>query len=111
VKAVPTLHECPACKLPVQAGESDFGLAWHDCDWVLQREREMLPEEPLPESIEEAERELIAAVMRKVRDPQTTPRDVALMIDSLAGLKGKSGGKAQDLGGKGNALNEWMGRR
>lgn len=115
MKPVPPLTDCPGCGLPVQAGESPFNLAWHDCDWVSAlRAEAMQSSEPLPETLEAAERELIAAVMRKIRDPRTTPRDASSLIDSVANLqKAKGGGRGGQGGGagEGSALGDWVSRR
>lgn len=83
--AVPLLHACVSCGIPVQSGDGPGELAWHDCEWVTELASKALPPPPPPEPGLEA---LIRIVTQQAsaRAEKMSAREMTDLLRSAADL-------------------------
>lgn len=74
----PPFRACPKCGLPIQAGENQDRLAFHDCDWVRTGRAGH------PVSIESIREQ----GLQRLRDalPSAAPKDVIAILAQLEEL-------------------------
>ncbi len=88
---VPVLVPCPHCKLPVQPGKNQNGLAFHDCQFVLDGAGR----------VAEATVEVIRALtLRRLRDlvsqPSVTPKELVAVLGALPAIETESPSTSAD---------------
>lgn len=82
---IPLLVACLECELPVQAGDGPGGVAFHDCQWVVELRAASLPPAPAPEpGIQSLLDRVTQSLARRVDD--FNARDLADVLKSLADL-------------------------
>lgn len=98
--AVPLLHPCVSCGLPVEVGDGPGELAWHDCEWVLElTARTVPPPPPPPPGMEVLLERMTMAISAKAE--RMTPRELADTMGAAADLI-RAQNEANNAEGKGS---------
>lgn len=98
---VPVLVPCPSCKLPVQPGKNPDGLAWHDCQFVVDGNGH---QEVTVEGIR-------ALVLRRLRDQAATanPKECIAVLAALERMAPKPEPEVAETAVEGDEdLVAWM---
>lgn len=108
--AVPLLHACIACGLPVQSGDGPGGLAWHDCEWVVELKASSLPPPPPPPP---GESELLNRITQSIssRVDKFNARELADVLDALAKLRATENARGETASGPSQALRDYVAKR
>jgi hypothetical protein len=102
---VPALHACVTCGLHVQGGEDPGGLAWHDCEQVLELKAAALPPPPKPPGGVESLLDLLTSSLA-ARVDRISPREAAEVLDAMARFEAARA--KREGGGDGSSLAQQL---